>query len=221
VVLKQRFDHKIIVVLQFTDRETGMTTTTVIPSVSREFLLAVQQESQQNVLRCYQCGKCSAGCPLAYAMDLGPRRVMRAVQLGLKDYVLSCTSIWICVSCETCSVRCPREIDIARVMESLRMISVEEGFSPAEKEVEIFHRAFLEVIEKRGRAFETELVASYSMGGVGALRTSMGNIALLPGMLSKGKLAIVPPSVSGANDVKKIFAKVREIEQRETSGGSE
>ncbi|MDY6834037.1 MAG: 4Fe-4S dicluster domain-containing protein [Chloroflexota bacterium] len=198
-----------------------MTTTTVTPSVSREFLLEVQQQSQQNILRCYQCGKCSAGCPLAYAMDLSPRRVMRAVQLGLADYVLGCTSIWICVSCETCSVRCPREIDIARVMESLRMISIDKGFSPAEKEVETFHRVFLDVIEKRGRAFETELVASYSMGGLGTLKTSIANISLLPGMISKGKMALAPPNASGVDEVKKIFAKVREIEQRKTSGGSE
>lgn len=72
---------------------------------SAEFLDQVENQSGQKVRICYQCGKCSAGCPVAYAMDLLPNQVMRLVQLGLKEEVLTCATIWLCASCETCATR--------------------------------------------------------------------------------------------------------------------
>jgi len=98
----------------------------ITPSPLSELRTFVEKQSGQNVLECYQCGKCSAGCPTAYAMDLTPRQLMRGIQLGLKDEVLGSTTIWLCLSCQTCSVRCPRQIDIARVLESVRQLAIAE-----------------------------------------------------------------------------------------------
>ena len=150
-------------------------------------------------------------------MDLTPRHVMRAVQLGLKSELLQSNSYWLCISCETCSVRCPREIDIAKVMESLRILALKEGIKPAEKDVELFHRLFLNLIEKRGRVHEMELAARYNMQGM----HPFANLSLLPGMFSRGKISVLPPRVNSAKEVKRIFAKVREVEERESHGGNE
>ena len=86
----------------------------------------VEAISQQNVLECNQCGKCSAGCPVTSAMDMLPNQVIRLVQLGLDD-ALDAQAIWICASCFTCVTRCPKGVDLPRVMEALRQIHLRRG----------------------------------------------------------------------------------------------
>jgi heterodisulfide reductase subunit C len=86
------------------------------------FVDKVQELSGQNLLACYQCGKCSAGCPAVSDMDILPNQIIRLAQLGLKDELLASTAIWICASCMTCNSRCPKGINIAEVIEALRQI---------------------------------------------------------------------------------------------------
>jgi len=86
------------------------------------FVAKVEELSGQNLLACYQCGKCSAGCPAISQMDLPPNQVIRYAQLGLKDELINSNTMWICASCLTCNVRCPKGINIAEVMEALRQV---------------------------------------------------------------------------------------------------
>jgi heterodisulfide reductase subunit C len=86
-----------------------------------DFVREVTEISGQELLACNQCGKCSAGCPLAFAMDLLPSQVIRLAQLGIED-ALDANTIWYCASCQTCLSRCPRGVDLPRVMEALRQI---------------------------------------------------------------------------------------------------
>ena len=100
-----------------------------------EFKAKVAELSGQNINLCYQCGKCSAGCPMSADMDLLPNQVMRMVQLGLADDVAECRTIWRCASCLACTVRCPKGVDIARVIEALRLLSLRKNIdhvSPSE-----------------------------------------------------------------------------------------
>ena len=84
-----------------------MTLASINPSPLSDLRTFVESQSGQKVLDCYQCGKCSAGCPAAEFMDLTPRQVMRAVQLGQAELALRSSTIWLCASCQTCSARCP------------------------------------------------------------------------------------------------------------------
>lgn len=88
-----------------------------------KFMRKVQDLSGENVLLCYQCGECSASCPMASEMDLLPSTLIRLVQLGHKD-VLNSKTIWLCSSCFSCLVRCPRGLDLSRVMEALRQMNL-------------------------------------------------------------------------------------------------
>lgn len=81
----------------------------------------IAEISGENVAECYQCGKCTAACPVNQAMDILPHQVLRFLQLGLVDEVLNSKTIWICASCFTCAGRCPRDVDLANVMEALRL----------------------------------------------------------------------------------------------------
>ena len=90
--------------------------------VQNTIIKKVEDISGQNVLACYQCGKCSAGCPMVSLMDLLPNQIIRLVQLGQIDDVLNSKTIWLCASCFTCTARCPKGVDLAKVMEALRLL---------------------------------------------------------------------------------------------------
>jgi heterodisulfide reductase subunit C len=86
------------------------------------FVAKVEELSGQNLMVCYQCGKCSAGCPAVSDMDILPNQIIRYAQLGLKEELLNCKAIWACASCLTCNTRCPKGINIAEVIEAMRQI---------------------------------------------------------------------------------------------------
>jgi len=94
--------------------------------VRGEFVVQIETISGENLLACNQCGKCSAGCPVAFSMDLLPSQVLRLAQLGIEE-MLGSQTIWTCASCLTCVARCPKGIDLPRIMEALRQISMERG----------------------------------------------------------------------------------------------
>jgi heterodisulfide reductase subunit C len=99
-----------------------MRTTISRKTVKSPFVAKVAEMSGQNLLACYQCGKCSAGCPVVSQMDILPNQIIRLAQLGLKEDLLESKALWVCASCMTCNVRCPKGINIAEVIESLRQI---------------------------------------------------------------------------------------------------
>lgn len=90
--------------------------------INDPFVSKVEELSGQNLLACYQCGKCSAGCPNVCEMDILPNQIIRYAQLGLKEELLGSKSIWVCASCMTCDVRCPKGINVAEVLEAIRLI---------------------------------------------------------------------------------------------------
>ncbi len=100
-------------------------------SVGGPFVREIELTSGQNLLACNQCGKCSSGCPVAQALDLLPSTVLRLAQLGLEE-VLESTTLWTCASCLTCVSRCPRAVDLPRVMEALRNIAMSRGIRPVD-----------------------------------------------------------------------------------------
>jgi heterodisulfide reductase subunit C len=162
-------------------------------------------ESGINVQDCYQCQKCSAGCPVVFAMDYKPNQIMQMVSLGMKDRVLSCKTIWVCASCYTCSTRCPNDINIAGVMDWLRQTALREGVAPAEKEVSLFHAAFLDSVRSHGRVHELGMVARYKM----KTGRYWDDFRLGWKMLTKGKLKLWPSKVGGKREIAALFAKPR------------
>ena len=174
-----------------------------------DFLDEIEAKSGTNVRTCYQCGKCSAGCPVAYAMDLLPSQVMRLCQLGLKGEVLSASTMWICASCETCATRCPREIEIVSVMDALRQLAWREDCVQQPREVPIFVNTFIKNLKWFGRLYEAALVGIYNLKS-GHLTKDMDKA---PEMLLKGKISIWPPKVKGRDEVRNVIKRVKEIEK--------
>jgi heterodisulfide reductase subunit C2 len=158
-----------------------------------------------HVQDCYQCQKCSAGCPVAFAMDYKPNQIMQMVSLGMKERVLSSKTIWICASCYTCSTRCPNDIDIAGVMDWLRQSALAAGIPAAEKDVPVFHKTFLEGIQAHGRIHELGMMARYKR------RTGKlwEDVKLGWKMFSKGKLRLFPSGIKGTRELAELFRETK------------
>lgn len=163
----------------------------------------ISERTFQDVSLCYQCGKCSAGCPVRYYMDIAPNKVVRLIQLGYYEDALKSSTPWLCAGCLTCSTRCPKEFDLAKFMDAVREIAIEKGVEVKEKNILKFHKAFLDQINSHGRSYEVGLVAEYKMKTLDLLQ----DVDSAPGMYLKGKLAILPHNIKDRKGVKSIFKK--------------
>ena len=174
-----------------------------------ELAKAVLEESGQNVNLCYQCRKCAAGCPISYAMDYKPAQIIHAVRLGLDDLVYNSKTMWLCAACETCTTRCPQEVDVAKVMDAVKITAGKKGFKPTIPQVGSFYKAALSNIKKCGRMYEMGMIVELK------LRTFefFKDAGLGMKMFKKGKLKLVP-SFTGALRARKIFNRVKSIEKR-------
>lgn len=163
----------------------------------------VAEKTGKSIYNCYQCQKCSSGCPVSEFMDYLPAEIIRMVQLGFEDRVLSSKSIWVCASCETCTTRCPNEIDIAMTMDVLREMSASRGLPAGENNVLNLHRSFLSTIRRFGKLHELGLILSYKLKS----KKYLDDLKLGFNMFRKGKITILPAVVKGKRDIKKILAK--------------
>jgi heterodisulfide reductase subunit C len=156
-----------------------------------------------DVEECYQCGKCTAGCPVVDEMDVAPNMVVRLCQLGRRDKVLGSKTIWICAACQMCMTRCPQEFDIAKLMDVLRQISYREGRVHAEASgVASFYKAFLDVTRRYGRLSEVGLTGIYKL--MTFPRGLFQDVSLAPAMRARKKLHVLPKGIKGASRVREI-----------------
>ena len=175
---------------------------TIIPDPS--FRKKVNEKSGENVSACYQCEKCTNGCPLVFSMDIVPHKVIRSAHLGLKDEVLNSDTIWVCASCETCTTRCPNGIDIAHVMDTLRQISQSEGVKASQPQIPVFHNTFLSSIKRFGRVHEGSMAAEYTFKTEG-VKGLMNMSGMGIDMLKKGKIKFLPHKLRAGKQVRDKF----------------
>ncbi|HVN59520.1 MAG TPA: 4Fe-4S dicluster domain-containing protein [Bacteroidales bacterium] len=180
--------------------ETGHVSTTGLQA-------EIQDGTGVTVNKCYQCGKCSAGCPLSEEMDFPPSFLMRMLQTGdpgLEEKVLRSFSIWVCLTCEMCYARCPMSIDIPQMMDYLRQKSLrEKKVHPDAKKILAFHKSFLDSIKYSGRLYEIGLLVDYKARTL----KIMQDMVLAPKMLLRGKLNIFPEMIRDRRGVASFFNK--------------
>ena len=165
--------------------------------------MSTKTEIKENSSLCYQCAKCSAGCPVADEMEILPHQLMHSLSIGMEDSVLKANTIWMCAGCFTCAVRCPNDIDITSVMDDLRKKAVMDKISCPKSEVLTFHNTFIGDFARRGRVHELRMMGEYN------LRTGrpFHNVWLAPKMLLNRRLHLLPPKrLKGfRNWIKKIL----------------
>jgi heterodisulfide reductase subunit C len=181
----------------------------------------VFEHTEVKASHCYQCGKCSAGCPLSEEMDYPPSVIMRMLQTGnpaLEEKVLRSFTIWVCLTCEMCFARCPMSIDIPKMMDFLREKSIKEKKSnPGAKEILAFHKSFLDSIKYTGRLYEIGLFVDYKARTL----KIFDDLALAPKMMKRGKLNIIPELIKDRSGVAAIFRKSKALKSEVRSPKSE
>jgi len=180
--------------------------TPMVISPNPKFRKTIEKMSGQSISSCFQCGKCTNGCPITFAMDIPPHKLIHLLQFGQIDDILHSDTIWVCASCETCTTRCPNGIDIAHVMDTLRQLSKRQGIKASQYSIPIFHSAFLNSIKRHGRVHETEMALTYSIedaGWFGFLKLTGYGFA----MFLRGKIKLMPSRVRALNRIKNLFRK--------------
>ena len=172
-----------------------------LKSCDRSFHHEVNERSGENVGLCWHCRTCAGGCPYVKAMDYHPHAVFRLVQLGLRKEALESSTIWICVSCNTCSIQCPAAIDIPAIMDALRHMAVEEGVKIAQPEIVKFHEEVLGSIERYGRTHKLEIMMRYKV----RMRQWFQDMALGLKMLARRKLDLMPSKIDRLEEVSRLF----------------
>ena len=167
--------------------------------------------AQTPVASCYQCGKCTAGCPVSTAMDVAPNQLIRLLQLEQTGVALRARAIWQCVACLTCSSRCPKEVDCAAVMDALREVCLLHGWvAPAQQPVVSFQKAFLQNIRRNGRLNELELIFCFKADVVFRTRQPaflFKDASLAPQLSKRRKFHLFGEKARDRGVVDRIFAR--------------
>ncbi len=172
--------------------------------MDRNFREEVKERSGQDINLCFQCLKCSVGCPISRYFDYQPNTLIRMIQYGYKERVLSSHAIWLCVSCMTCGTRCPNKVDMSTIIDTLREMAMESEYAhKVEKNVVLIHEEFIRSIKTWGRLHEITFYIAYMLRSFDFIAPIPSGIA----MVSKRKLPIIPRRIEGIKEVHKLFRK--------------
>ena len=167
-----------------------------ISAEDRRICDRIAKEAGVDFKDCYQCGKCTAGCPLSDGMDLMPREVIRYLQLGAASVVLNAKTPWICAQCDVCSTRCPQKVDICSTMRAVRLASKNAGKRPV-READIFDDEFIANVRAHGVSNEQYLAAAYNVKS-GHFMQDMGNATR---MLKRKMVGVAMHNTAGRAEV--------------------
>ena len=158
---------------------------------------------------CIQCGVCTGSCPTANQWDYPPRRVIAMVRAGLRDELLSSNSMWFCVSCYTCTVRCPRDIKPADIMHALEIISIRSGKSTKKSNTPIMYRCFVDSARGNGRVYELGMMIKLFLKTNPLAALKLAPVGLV--LFFHKRLPLRPSRIKGMDELKAILDKAREL----------
>ncbi len=174
-------------------------------------LIKALEHAGADVTACYQCGRCSAGCPVSEFFDYKPLQVVRMCCYGLEEPLLRSRTIWLCASCETCTTRCPNGIDIAGMMDVLRSRGLASKQRAREPKILAFHKSFLNSIRHHGRIFEVGMIAGYKFR-TGDLFSDLG---MGFQMIKRGKIKFAPHRIQETKEVRSLFRRKKRAKKEQ------
>ncbi len=157
----------------------------------------------EQIYGCIQCGNCSSTCPLSPYMDYTPRKIIAMVKAGFREEVLTNKTIWLCASCYSCTVECPKGIKITDVMYALKREAIQNKIYPKRFTIPAMSKAFYDTVKSTGRSNEVALLMRYYM------RTNIFSALSYVGvglkLLKTGRLAIIEKQMKRKQDFKKML----------------
>lgn len=156
---------------------------------------------------CYQCGKCSGGCPMAEGMDLKPRGIMRCVQIGSLKRILESNTIWLCSGCYACVDRCPHDVNIPAFIEEARYEAMRRGIW--RRDSEVLNKVFVNNIRMFGRSHEMIVGGAYNVLALKPLQ----DVTSLPHMMENKMMGILPNTVEATDEVAEIIKRAEAFDE--------
>lgn len=175
------------------------------------FAKEVSELSNQPINLCFQCQRCASGCQMSAYGDLTPNQIIRMIQFGLKDELLKSRAIWLCVNCDTCGARCPNNISISAITDTLREMALKEQVPAAVKNIPIFHNNFINSIKSWGRVHEISMLGFYKLKS-GDL---FSDLKMGFDLFTRGKLPLLPSRVRAKDQLRKIFNNIDKVDLHE------
>jgi len=176
----------------------------------------------ERLAKCMQCGVCSGSCPIGEQMDHGPRKLFMMIRAGMKEAVLTSNTIWNCVSCYNCMVRCPRQVPVTTILHDLANLAVAEGYvDPRTIDNARFAKAFWWSARKWGRTDERLVTMRYyfSTGLGDGVRKGLANQKIALGMIKARRMHLgMPHRIKRTGQLQAILAKAAEIEAATDAG---
>ncbi len=165
----------------------------------------------ERVRNCIQCGLCSASCPLSPYMDYTPRRLIHMAREGFKRDVLQSFTIWLCTSCYSCTVECPRRIRVTDVMYALKRRAIDDGVYPIRFPIPVLASEFEKMVHRNGRVTETWLVFRVFLKT--AIMRLLGMSRLGTALLRTGRIGIKPETIKNRKQLAALMDAVKNKEE--------
>jgi heterodisulfide reductase subunit C len=178
---------------------------------------AIRRGAGINAYKCYQCKRCTAGCPVAGYAGLHPAQIVRAVQLGDLDSIMADKFIWLCTGCQTCSTRCPQEIDVAGIMDELRILAYEHDLVRKDAPFAGILKYNADSFKRWGRMYELELLARDKLTRPSSMTD---DLVLGVKMVAKGKIGFLPSTGGDRAQMKRMVEAAERIERQRRTGGA-
>ena len=172
-----------------------------------ERLQKIMDKADVRQYDCYQCGKCSGGCPMANGMDLKPRGIMRCAQVGALDTILNSNTIWLCSGCYACVDRCPHDVNVPAFIEEARYEAMRQGIKRHDSDV--LNKAFVANIKMFGRSHEMILAGLYNVLALKPIQ----DVSSLPHMLKNKLIGIKPNTIDGTSELAKMIERAESWEK--------
>jgi heterodisulfide reductase subunit C len=158
---------------------------------------------------CLQCGTCTGTCPVSDVMDITPRQTVAMFRAGLLEDILRSRTIWLCVSCYACTVRCPAGIKVTDTMYALKRIAMEKKIYPHRFPVYVLSEAFTGNVKRFGRNYELGLGLQYYMRS--HFFKLFASVGYALSLMRRGRLGLLPKRIKHVNQIQAIIKKANEF----------
>jgi len=162
----------------------------------------------ERIAHCLQCGSCSGSCPNGPDMDYTPRALFSLIMAGQRDRVLSCNTMWCCVSCYACTTRCPQNVPVTDLMYALKRISLREGLAKG-TDAPALARTFTGLLDRYGRSFEFGLATRYYLFNKPLSMLKMGPLGLK--LFTRGRMSLVPTRIRQLDQLQAIINRAKQL----------
>lgn len=163
----------------------------------------------EKIFACIQCGICTGSCPVASEMEYPPRKIIALIRIGMRDEVLSSSSMWHCLSCYMCTVRCPRGVKPTELAHALESLATQHGFSIKGTRTPAMYRSFVSSIKGNGRVHEFGMMFRFYL-----MTNPLAAVKMLPVGLKlflHKRMPLIPKKVKAKQDLAKIIQKFNEV----------